>query len=60
MPGDPLRTGRLGDTRPLQVMEFLSSMEADRWIADADVLVDIAHLLMLITHMSIRVSASMK
>lgn len=47
MPGDPLRTGRLGDTRPLQVMEFLSSMEADHWIADADVLVDIAHLLML-------------
>lgn len=47
MPGDPLRTGRLGDARPPQVMEFLSSMEADRWIADADILVDIAHLLML-------------
>jgi argininosuccinate lyase len=47
MPRDPLRKGRLGDARPPQVMEFLSSMEADRWIADADILVDIAHLLML-------------
>lgn len=47
MPGDPLRKGRLGDARPSQVMEFLSSMEADRWIAGADILVDIAHLLML-------------
>ncbi|KQC04315.1 MAG: argininosuccinate lyase [Methanoculleus sp. SDB] len=47
MHGDPLRKGRLGTGRPPAVAEFLSSMEADRWIAGADVLVDIAHLLML-------------
>jgi argininosuccinate lyase len=47
MQGDPLRTGRLGSGRPDPVAEFLSSMAADRWIAEADVLVDIAHLLML-------------
>ncbi len=29
------------------MMQFLSSMEADRHIADADILVDIAHVLML-------------
>ena len=29
------------------MMQFLSSMEADRQIADADILVDIAHVLML-------------
>ena len=29
------------------MMQFLSSMHADRCIADADVLVDIAHVLML-------------
>ncbi|MDG6257167.1 MAG: argininosuccinate lyase [Methanomicrobiaceae archaeon] len=47
MPGDHLRKGRLGDVRPPEVAEFLSSMETDRWIADADIFVDIAHLLML-------------
>ncbi len=45
--GDPLRTGRLGSGRPDPVAEFLSSMSADRWIAESDVLVDMAHLLML-------------
>jgi argininosuccinate lyase len=29
------------------MMKFLSSMRADRCIADADILVDIAHVLML-------------
>lgn len=47
MQGDPLRKGRLGDERPQKVMKFLSSMAADHWIGEADVLVDIAHLLML-------------
>jgi len=47
MQGDPLRKGRLGEERPEEVMTFLSSMEADHWIADSDILVDIAHLLML-------------
>ncbi|MDT8357136.1 MAG: argininosuccinate lyase, partial [Methanomicrobiaceae archaeon] len=44
---DTLREGRLGMMRPTGVVEFLSSMKADRMIAEADVLVDIAHLLML-------------
>ena len=30
-----------------EMMHFLSSMQADRHIADADILVDIAHVLML-------------
>jgi argininosuccinate lyase len=47
MQGDHLRKGRLGEGRPHGVTKFLSSMEADRWIADADLLVDIAHLIML-------------
>lgn len=47
MKGDPLRKGRLGGERPQEVMEFLSSMGADRWIGRADLIVDIAHLLML-------------
>ncbi|NYT05812.1 MAG: argininosuccinate lyase, partial [Methanomicrobiales archaeon] len=47
MQGDPLRKGRLGTERPREVAEFLSSMAADRWIARADILVDIAHLRML-------------
>ncbi len=47
MSSDPVRRGRLTGGRPAEVAAFLSSMEADRWIADADVRVDIAHLLML-------------
>lgn len=47
MSSDPVRRGRLSGGRPAEVAAFLSSMEADRWIADADVRVDIAHLLML-------------
>ena len=44
---DQIRRGRLGGERGCDVSRFLSSMEADRRIADADVRVDMAHLLML-------------
>jgi argininosuccinate lyase len=47
MERDRIRAGRLSEERSPEVAEFLSSMEADRWIAKADILVDIAHLLML-------------
>ncbi|MDD3407757.1 MAG: lyase family protein, partial [Methanomicrobium sp.] len=47
MSKDPLRGGRLGDDRPLQVWEYLSSADADRFIGESDILVDIGHLLML-------------
>jgi argininosuccinate lyase len=47
MKADQMRRGRLGAERGCGVSRFLSSMEADRWIAEADVLVDMAHLLML-------------
>lgn len=44
---DVVRLGRLAGDRSGEMMQFLSSMEADRQIADADILVDIAHVLML-------------
>ena len=44
---DVVRLGRLSGERTGEMMHFLSSMRADRYIADADVLVDIAHVLML-------------
>jgi len=44
---DVVRLGRLSGERNGEMMRFLSSMHADRCIADADVLVDIAHVLML-------------
>ncbi len=47
MSKDPLREGRLGDGRPPEVWSYLSSREADVFIGEADILVDIAHLLML-------------
>ncbi len=47
MQKDQIRQGRLPGERPPGVMRFLSSMDADRWIAGADLLVDMAHLLML-------------
>lgn len=46
-PKDVVRRGRLAGERTGEMTHFLSSMEADRYIADADVLVDIAHVLML-------------
>ncbi|HDQ07641.1 MAG TPA: argininosuccinate lyase [Methanoculleus sp.] len=47
MSGDLVRRGRLSGTRPEVVTAYLSSMDTDRWIASADIRVDIAHLLML-------------
>jgi argininosuccinate lyase len=44
---DVVRLGRLSGERTVRMMQFLSSMRADRYIADADILVDIAHVLML-------------
>ena len=44
---DVVRLGRLSGARTNEMMHFLSSMQADRCIADADLLVDIAHVLML-------------
>jgi len=45
--GDVVRRGRLRGERSGEMMHFLSSMNADRCIADADILVDMAHVLML-------------
>jgi argininosuccinate lyase len=47
MRNDVVRRGRLAGERSGEMMQFLSSMEADQQIADADVLIDIAHVLML-------------
>jgi len=44
---DVVRTGRLAADRSGEMMQFLSSMAADRYIANADIQVDIAHVLML-------------
>lgn len=44
---DRIRAGRLSEERPEEVAAFLSSMAADRWIGEADLMVNIAHLLML-------------
>jgi argininosuccinate lyase len=44
---DVVRLGRLTGERSGEMMRFLSSMQADRCIADADILVDIAHIVML-------------
>lgn len=47
MRNDVVRRGRLSGERTGEMMHFLSSMMADRHIADADILVDIAHVVML-------------
>jgi argininosuccinate lyase len=47
MERDRIRAGRLSEERSGEVAAFLSSMKADRWIAEVDLLVDMAHLLML-------------
>ena len=44
---DQIREGRLSGERNDQIARYLSSMEADRKIAHADLLVDMAHLAML-------------
>ncbi len=46
---DVVRQGRLSGTRSAAVSRFLSAQEADRALARADLLVDIAHVLMLDT-----------
>ncbi len=47
MADDVVRRGRLPGERDKDIAHFLSSMETDRWIAEADLLVDLAHVLML-------------
>jgi len=44
---DVVRRGRLRGERSGEMIHFLSSMNVDRCIADADILVDMAHVLML-------------
>ncbi|MDH7593327.1 MAG: argininosuccinate lyase [Methanomicrobiales archaeon] len=48
MERDHIRAGRLSEDRSADIASFLSSMDADRWIAEADLLVDIAHVTMLV------------
>ncbi|KLK87272.1 argininosuccinate lyase [Methanoculleus sediminis] len=45
MRSDQIRQGRLAGERSGDLEHFLASMDADRWIARADLLVDMAHLL---------------
>lgn len=47
MTNDVVRRGRLSGERTGEMVQFLSSMTADRCIADADLLVDMAHVMML-------------
>jgi argininosuccinate lyase len=47
MQKDQIRQGRLAGDRSEAILHFLASMDADRRIAEADLLVDMAHLLML-------------
>ena len=44
---DVVRLGRLSGERTGEMIHFLSSMRSDRCIAEADILVDLAHVLML-------------
>nr|WP_321498681.1 argininosuccinate lyase [uncultured Methanolobus sp.] len=44
---DILRRGRLSSTPDEDMLNFTSSMSADKWIFEADVLVDMAHTVML-------------
>ncbi|WP_214084159.1 argininosuccinate lyase [Methanoculleus sp.] len=48
MRSDQIRQGRLSGERSGDLEHFLASMDADRWIAKADLLVDMAHLLGLV------------
>ncbi len=48
MRSDQIRQGRLAGERSADLEHFLASMEADRRIAEADLLVDMAHLLGLL------------
>lgn len=42
-----LRRGRLEATQDDEILRYTSSMEADKWIFEADILVDLAHTVML-------------
>ncbi|TGC09516.1 argininosuccinate lyase [Methanolobus halotolerans] len=42
-----LRRGRLSSTPDEDILNFTSSMSADKWIFEADILVDLAHTVML-------------
>lgn len=44
---DILRRGRLSEIPDEEVLKYTSSMETDRWIFQADILVDMAHTIML-------------
>lgn len=44
---DVVRNGRLSEGRDEEIARYLSSSWADRWIGEADLLVDMAHVLML-------------
>ncbi|MBN2111454.1 MAG: argininosuccinate lyase [Methanosarcinaceae archaeon] len=44
---DILRRGRLSSTPDEDILDFTSSMLADKWIFEADILVDLAHTVML-------------
>ncbi len=45
---DILRRGRLSSTPDEDMIKFTSSMSADKWIFEADILVDMAHTVMLL------------
>lgn len=47
MTADILRRGRLNGVQDEQIVAFTSSMEPDRWIFDADIMVDKAYVVML-------------
>ncbi len=47
MARDVVRSGRLAGERAGDIARYLSSSWADRWIGEADLLVDMAHVLML-------------
>lgn len=42
-----LRRGRLESSEDTEVLDYVSSMDADRWIFEADLTVDKAHVIML-------------
>ncbi|MGP8337939.1 MAG: argininosuccinate lyase [Methanosarcinaceae archaeon] len=44
---DILRRGRLATAPDEEIIKFISSMDADKWIFEADIAVDLAHTVML-------------
>jgi len=47
MSSDILRRGRLATAPDEEIIKFTSSMDADKWIFEADIAVDLAHTVML-------------